>query len=85
MKMPIEMYKNFWGGRERRFVAFSRVHSCFAPSSALGSRSPARRSDEDLLVTDHCFAAVAIFRSTLDGHILVLINKAIGGLIEEVE
>ena len=65
MKLPFEMYKKFLGGRERRFVAFSRVHSWFAPSSAPGSHSPARRSDGDLLAAAHCFAAVAVFQSTL--------------------
>jgi hypothetical protein len=65
MKMPFEMYKNFWGARERRFVAFSRMHSWLVPSSAPGSHSPARRSDGDLQAMGRCSVAVAVFQSTL--------------------
>jgi len=64
MEMPIEMYKKFLGRCSRRFVASSRVHSCFAPSSAQSSHSPVQRSGEALLVMARCFAAVVVSRST---------------------
>ena len=81
--MLFEMYKNFWGGRQRRFVALARcTHGllhlrCGDLAVLLGDSMKTSWQGTVALLQSEFFSQFQ------DGHILVLINKAIGGLVEE--